>query len=1019
MLLIISKSTRILAGFLLTLSLLLSSAAVVPGSVVHGATQATFYVDPVNGLDTNNGTSTTTAFKTIEKARDVVRTINATMTGDIIVYLRGGTYLPTSTIQFTDADSGKNGFNVIYSAYNNEKPVISGGKPITGWTLYDAGKNIYRASAGGNIETRQLYVNGTRATRARSAGGTSSLTFVKASGYTATGSVTAGIVTPMHNWGNQSDIEFVYKIVWTTPRAAVSSITNDGTTTTINMDTTGWGYVTSKGGTSVGDSANNANGVVWYVENAYELLDAEGEWYLDRSTDYIYYKPRANEDISSSEIIAPVLEELVRVQGADLDHKASNIQFYGITFAHATWLRPNTYGQSDAQNNVIRESGVEQIIGAAVNLKYANAVKFERNVFEHLGSNGLNMYAGSQNNLVVGSRFTDISGGGIQIGDYLNYKNSLSENYAATSDTRNILLNNDVTNSYFANIGKEFMSATAIAASFPQDTDITHNEIVEVPYSGIHIGWGWTAQSTIIKNIHIENNYIHGVNMVLDDGGGIYTNGATIGDATTKAGYFNNNYIANVNNVHGYAMYNDEGSSWYEWNNNVINGAAQYAFTWRSHDNTYNNTYTNVSGYTLSSTGVNNTINNTTLVTGGNWPAAALAIMNNAGLESAYADIKPPVTQFYENFNSMSTGNAPAGWTINNAGGDGTVSVQAVPSTTDKSLQLLKTSTASDTYLIASHGFTPLYSGTVEVRAKASQTNAYIWPIYLMSGSALPIEVRFNNNGQIAYRNSSGIFTDIQAYTAGTWYDFKVEFNTNTDTYNLYIDSVQKLTNAAFAQSSGPIDMLKHQIYRQSTGTGYMDNVKVTEGSLRYDENFNSMTTGNAPAGWTIDNANGDGTVNVQDIPSSTDKSMVLTKSSIASDKYLIASRKFTPITKGTVEVRAKASQTNAFVWPIALKAGPTTAIEIRFNNNGQIHYNNSSGIFTNIQAYTAGTWYDFKVEFNTETDTYDLYIDSVKKLSNVAFAQPSGSIDMLKTQIYRQSTGTGNFDNIKITEIP
>lgn len=57
---------------------------------VMAAAQTTFYVSP-SGNDSNSGTQSA-PFKTIEKARDTVRTINSSMTGDIYVYLMDGTY---------------------------------------------------------------------------------------------------------------------------------------------------------------------------------------------------------------------------------------------------------------------------------------------------------------------------------------------------------------------------------------------------------------------------------------------------------------------------------------------------------------------------------------------------------------------------------------------------------------------------------------------------------------------------------------------------------------------------------------------------------------------------------------------------------------------------------------------------------------------------------------------------------------------------------------------------------------
>lgn len=52
-----------------------------------------------------------------------------------------------------------------------------------------------------------------------------------------------------------------------------------------------------------------------YIENALELLDLPGEWYLDRSDKTLYYKPRPGEEMDKAEVIVPVLEKLVELRG--------------------------------------------------------------------------------------------------------------------------------------------------------------------------------------------------------------------------------------------------------------------------------------------------------------------------------------------------------------------------------------------------------------------------------------------------------------------------------------------------------------------------------------------------------------------------------------------------------------------------------------------------------------------------------------------------------------------------------
>src|SRR5439155_3702140 len=136
------------------------------GAGTGGAIAAgTIFVAPT-GDDANPGTMAQ-PLKTVAKARDVVRGMIASMTADITVYLRGGTYPQASTLTFGNADSGKSGFYVKYMAYQSERPIITGGQPITGWTTSSAGTGFYAAS-GITARFRQLYVNGVKAIRARS-----------------------------------------------------------------------------------------------------------------------------------------------------------------------------------------------------------------------------------------------------------------------------------------------------------------------------------------------------------------------------------------------------------------------------------------------------------------------------------------------------------------------------------------------------------------------------------------------------------------------------------------------------------------------------------------------------------------------------------------------------------------------------------------------------------------------------------------------------------------------------------
>ena len=218
--------------------------------------------------------------------------------------------------------------------------------------------------------------------------------------------------TEFLNYRHPEDIEFVFQEPWTNSRCQVAKVepTDDGRVA-ITMDQPGWTYCADKGLTSATTPV--------YYENALELLDEPGEWYLDTHEGKIYYMPRTWENMETVSVTAPVLEELVTVYGSDYDHMARNISFEKITFADTTWNRPSTSnGHADSQNNHIREHGVsDRLASAAVTVKRANTILFTDCTFTRLGIIALKMVEGVQDSTIEGNTFYDISGNAISIGD--------------------------------------------------------------------------------------------------------------------------------------------------------------------------------------------------------------------------------------------------------------------------------------------------------------------------------------------------------------------------------------------------------------------------------------------------------------------------------------------------------------------------------------------------------------------------------------------------------------------------
>lgn len=596
---------------------------------VSAGIQASYYVDSVNGNDSNTGTLAS-PFRTIEKARDMVRTINSNMTGDIYVYLRGGTYSLSSTLAFSQLDSGTNGYYVYYKNYTGETPVISGGINVSGWTLHDSSKNIYKATVG-NVDSRQLYVNGVRAIRARSAAGLPGAVR-NSSGYTTTD-------ISMQNWRNISDIEFVYTVEWSQMRCGVSSISGN----TVTMKQPGFDSITVK---KAGVKAD----IPTYIENAYELLDSTGEFYLDKAAGIVYYIPRTGENMTTANVVMPTLQSLVSAAGT-LDSPVHHIWFEGITFSYATWLAPNgSNGFAEVQANWCAKPNALNVDNweindcvktlANINLRAAKSIVFERNKFVHLGGAGLGFEYGSQDNIIRGNEFTDISGNALQFGDTYDHHRS---------DSRDKIKNNDIVNNYIHKAGAEYIGAVGIAVQYAEDTYIAHNEINDLPYSGISIGWGWgisdldMSNPSASKDNKIMYNHVSNIMHTVKDGGGIYSLGAQPG-LEIKYNVVHNQQIW------GGAIYLDDGSRFASVKNNVIYDTLLNFQIKGNHHDVQRNFWTREnnttqwpmrSPYTSESDFQWIIANNDCLNVENALPAT---IIKNAGLEAGYSFLCPPPT---------------------------------------------------------------------------------------------------------------------------------------------------------------------------------------------------------------------------------------------------------------------------------------------------------------------------------------------------------------------------------------
>jgi hypothetical protein len=612
-----------------------------------------FYVSP-SGADSNPG-SQARPFLTLAHARDAVRQINGGMQGDIIVNLRGGVYPVQSPIDFTAADSGRNGFHVIYRAFAKETPVISGGVPVTGWTL-DHG-SVYKARLDWDGKLRSLYVNGVRAamTHADFKGQGPWGEFVikgdepwaETPGKTLDGVEFDSAEVPVFK--NPEDVELLQHRTWNFLVLGVRDAVRDDGHTVLKLQqpygaiaaTLAWHcYVDPKG--------------AFTIRNAYELMKEPGEFYFNRATHTLYYFSRG-EDMAHATVIAPLSEGLLRIAGTSPTARASNLVFTGLTFSYDHWQlekvgdsRGMVGVQSLALYTRFRADGnwhkthydVCDLPQATIDVRNADHIRFERNRFLHLSSGvAVSLVNDVVDSAVVGNVFNDLSGNAVNVGHPQHYiigGGPLFKGIAGVC-ARDVIKDN-----WIRNVSLDFKQEEAISGFFTQSVEISHNDIQGTPYGGIALGWWWgnaeIPPSKVPKdNLIAYNRVVDTQQQLPRDGGAIYVLGEQPG------GRIERNYVRS----HTRTIYADDGSAYWTVTQNVVDPRdtrdiptrkdGQWLFLWtpRIHDMKVDDNYTTVENNRNEGTNCQPT--NTHLVT--QFPPAAQAIIDAAGLEPAYKDI--------------------------------------------------------------------------------------------------------------------------------------------------------------------------------------------------------------------------------------------------------------------------------------------------------------------------------------------------------------------------------------------
>ncbi len=426
----------------------------------------------VNGNDAAPGTLEA-PFATLEKARDELRRLRAAgaVKGAATVWVRGGLYALPRTLTFAAEDSGSPTAPVVFRAYQNEKPVLIGGKAITGFKSYQG--QILKADVGAQgfkgIYFRQLFFDGRRQHLARYPN------FDTDNPYGGGWAYADGKAVPMYAdvpgedrrtfqykeqdaraWAHPDEGEvFVFpRFNWWNNIVRIASV--EPATRTIKL---------------AGDASYPIRPTDrYYVQNQFEELDAPGEWYLDKATWMLYFWPPA--PLEGKTVYAPTMRTIVQ-----MDAGTSYVTLRGFTIecADGTAIALNNASHCLIAGNVIRNAGDYNGSGVSVSGGTDNGVT-GNDVYE-IGRDGVALGGGDKITLTPANNFAD--------------------------------------NNYIHHVGVFYKQGVGISMSGCGNR-ASHNYIHDGPRMGIIFSG---------PNHVIEYNHIRHVNLETEDTGAVYTGG--------------------------------------------------------------------------------------------------------------------------------------------------------------------------------------------------------------------------------------------------------------------------------------------------------------------------------------------------------------------------------------------------------------------------------------------------------------------------------------------------------------
>lgn len=548
---------------------------------------ADVYVSP-DGKDSNDGSASSpkaTLTSALRQAREMRRLAGGEVKDGITIHLSSGVYGLYEPVFVRPEDSGTPSSPTVIKG-DGDGVWLSGGVSVTGWKKQ--GKLLVADTPhfnGRPLDFRQLYIGGQKMVRARDVDD-----FEKMSRIIANDPVEGILWVPSAAVKKIADApypEMVLHEMWCVANLRIKSIDFHGDSAAVRFHDpeSRIQFEHPWPRPMVTDDGRNS---AFYLTNAKELLDTPGEWYHDIDAHKIYYYPFPGETVT--EAVVPAIETLLTIDGT-LDRRVSNVRIENVGFEYTTWMRPSLYGHVPLQagmyltdgykinpkmeryqNHKLDNQGWLGRPDAAVVVSGASDVDFLKCRFEHLGSTGLDYEYGTEGGLIEGCLFRDIAGNGIVVGSFSPSSHETHLPYDP-ADAREVCSGLTIANNLIVNATNEDWGTLGICAGYVRDINIEHNEICDVSYSGINLGWGWTRTVNCMRNNRVHANRIHHYAKHMYDVAGVYTLGSQPHSWVTEnsvSDIYVPGYAHDPN--HWFYLYTDEGSSFINVKDNWTEG---------------------------------------------------------------------------------------------------------------------------------------------------------------------------------------------------------------------------------------------------------------------------------------------------------------------------------------------------------------------------------------------------------------------------------------------------------------